>query len=207
MFACTVSTVEDVTVKPLMFACTVPIILRTLMLLCQLYVVIVFIEFARIKDTKIILHVKLSTFRTAKLTRFIDFATEKHNKIIISTNNECLHCCRLGKANARIHLMNADCQVDKIPQTNPADLVTPTCCLKLITARGLLPSTSTITICCYYSVQKLILILPYHGGRRENGKTIEVSTVPWDVILGDDENVVACIFGHGGKSCSVCNIY
>ena len=43
------------------------------------------------------------------------------------------------------------------PQTTPADLACESA------GKWLLPSTSTIAICYYYSARKLILILPSHG--------------------------------------------
>ena len=59
-----------------------------------------------------------------------------------------------------IHLMNADgAPGGRQPSTKPADLACESA------DKWLLPSTSTIAICYYYSARKLILILPSQGGR------------------------------------------
>jgi len=58
-----------------------------------------------------------------------------------------------------VHLMNADeCRVAANPQTKPTDLGSESA------DKWLLPSTSTIAVCYYYSARKLILILSSHGG-------------------------------------------
>jgi len=58
-----------------------------------------------------------------------------------------------------VHLMNADeCRVAANPQTKPTDLGCESA------DKWLLPSTSTIAVCYYYSARKLILILSSHGG-------------------------------------------
>jgi len=54
--------------------------------------------------------------------------------------------------------MQTECRVAANPQTKPTDLGCESA------DKWLLPSTSTITICYYYSAQKLILILQSHGG-------------------------------------------
>ena len=59
-----------------------------------------------------------------------------------------------------VHLMNVDCErrVAANPYIKPIDLGYES------VENWQLPSTSTIAIRYYYSVHKLILILPFHGG-------------------------------------------
>ena len=54
--------------------------------------------------------------------------------------------------------MQTERRVAANPQTKPTDLGCESA------DKWLLPSTSTIAICYYYSVRKLILILASHGG-------------------------------------------
>jgi len=56
--------------------------------------------------------------------------------------------------------MQTERRVAANPQTKPTDLGCESA------NKWLLPSTSTIAICYYYSAQKLTLILPSHGGWR-----------------------------------------
>jgi len=54
--------------------------------------------------------------------------------------------------------MQTERRVAANPQTKPTDLGRESA------DKWLLPSTSTIAICYYYSTQKLTLILPSNGG-------------------------------------------
>jgi len=54
--------------------------------------------------------------------------------------------------------MQTERRVAANPQTKPTDLGCESA------DKRLLPSTSTIAICYYYSARKLIFILPNHGG-------------------------------------------
>jgi len=56
-----------------------------------------------------------------------------------------------------IRWMQTKCQVAANPQTKSSDLGCETTC-------RLLPSTSTVAIYYYYSVWRLVLILPSHRG-------------------------------------------
>ena len=90
---------------------------------------------------------------------------------------------------ARVHPVHVMKQTERwvtvSPQTKPTDLGFES------TDRWLLPSTSTIAICYYYSVQKLILILPEaEGGRLSRPRDCRkgVQPMPKAVHRSDKHN-------------------
>ena len=80
---------------------------------------------------------------------------------IIIIQRQCLWCCHRDHGHCESSpgwWMQTERRVAASPQTKPSDLSCESA------DKWLLPSTSTIAICYYYSARKLILILPSHGG-------------------------------------------
>jgi len=91
--------------------------------------------------------------------------------------------------------MQTERRVATNPQTKPTDLGCESA------DKWMLPSTSTIAICYYYSARKLILILPSHGGWKAESTDISMELVPetLDEAYRKDRSVISHENDVGGR--------